>query len=296
MAELSSAFADLDELGFCVVPDVLDAGTIAEIRDRVLEQAELERERAVDVAYQAEAEDDDVNQWVYQLLNKGSVFWQLPIHPTARALAQHVLGKQHLLSTFDAHITYPGNKPMPMHADQWWMPPPVAPGAMHVRQGDITRSNGPNSGPEPAAHPITPPLIVNIMWMMSDFTLANGATRVVPRSHLSGATPTAGERYDEVVLEGSAGSVAVWDGRTWHGAGLNTTDHGRVGITTYFSGPMVRSLSNSTLGLRSDTKRELPEELLALVGFRPFSSYGMTDDPYAKIASPGDETLGELRR
>ena len=79
-----------------------------------------------DYHYQAEAEGDDVNQWVYQLINKGEEFLNLALHPTARALATHILGADHILSSLDAHITHPGNKTMPLHADQWWMPQPVA--------------------------------------------------------------------------------------------------------------------------------------------------------------------------
>ena len=56
---------------------------------------------------------DDVNQWVYQLINKGHVLRRLPVHEVASALARHLLGAEYLLSSMDAHITYPGNLRMP---------------------------------------------------------------------------------------------------------------------------------------------------------------------------------------
>ena len=50
---------------------------------------------------------------MYQLINKGEEFQNLALHPTARALATHILGAEHILSSLDAHITHPGNKTMP---------------------------------------------------------------------------------------------------------------------------------------------------------------------------------------
>jgi ectoine hydroxylase-related dioxygenase (phytanoyl-CoA dioxygenase family) len=129
---------------------------------------------------------------------------------------------------------------------------------------------------------------------MTDFTVSNGATRVVPRSHLSGNIPTAGESYDELQVEGTAGSILAWDGRTWHGSGLNTSDGARVGVTTYFAGPMIRQLGNLVYGTRGEVRSELPDELLALIGFKPFNSYGMTDDPGNDLIRHGDDTAGIL--
>ena len=277
-----------------MITDVVDTDTVAAIRTRVLEQAAAERTRSLDHDYPAEAEGDEVNQWVYQLVNKGELMRTLPTHPVASALARHVLGREYLLSSMDAHITYPGNLLMPLHADQWWMPPPMIPGEGYVRQGDITRSNVPTGQPEPAQHPITGPLIVNVMWAITDFTEANGATRIVPRSHLSGCSPAAGADYDTVVAEVPAGSIVAWDGRTWHAAGLNVAGEPRVGVTTYFCGPMVRQLSNGVHGLRREVQDVVDDRLLGLLGFTPFSSYGMTDDPSAAIVRSGDETAGIL--
>ncbi|NDH84046.1 MAG: hypothetical protein EBY65_04000, partial [Acidimicrobiia bacterium] len=259
------------------------------------EQAAAERARALDYHYQAEAEGDDVNQWVYQLINKGEEFQNLALHPTARALATHILGAEHILSSLDAHITHPGNKTMPLHADQWWMPQPVAPGTPHGRQGDMTRETGPFGEPTRATVPINPPLVANMMWMANDFTVANGATRIVPGSHLSGCLPDP-ERtdYGEIPIEAPAGSVLVWEGRTWHAAGLNTADHPRYGVVTYFCGPIIRSLGNLTYGMRTEVRESMSQELATLCGFTPWSSYGMTDHPSAMVASPGDETAGRL--
>lgn len=293
--DLDQLKADLDEHGYCIVADALSPDEVTALQTRITEQAAAERARALDYHYQAEAEGDDVNQWVYQLINKGEEFQNLALHPTARALATHILGADHILSSLDAHITHPGNKTMPLHADQWWMPQPVAPGTPHGRQGDMTRETGPFGEPTRATVPINPPLVANMMWMANDFTVANGATRIVPGSHLSGCLPDP-ERtdYGEIPIEAPAGSVLVWEGRTWHAAGLNTADHPRYGVVTYFCGPIIRSLGNLTYGMRTEVRESMSQELATLCGFTPWSSYGMTDHPSAMVASPGDETAGRL--
>ena len=119
--DLDQLKADLDGHGYCIVADALSPDEVTALRTRITEQAAAERVRALDYHYQAEAEGDDVNQWVYQLINKGEEFQNLALHPTARALATHILGAEHILSSLDAHITHPGNKTMPLHADQWWI-------------------------------------------------------------------------------------------------------------------------------------------------------------------------------
>ena len=292
---IDEACASLTKNGYCLIENVLPPERAAAFGKRVVDQAEAERVSAAEFKYSDTAYGDDVNQWVNQLLNKGEIFRSLPLHPVARALATHVLGAEHLLSAIDSHITYPGNKPMQLHADQWWLPPAAMPGEDYIRHGDMQRDTLLVDDPSPAKHPITGPAVLNIMWMMSDFTIANGATRLVPGSHLSGGVPSGEVRDDEIQVEGNAGSLLAWEGRTWHASGLNTSNCPRIGLITYFGGPMIRTLTNYTLGLRSEVKSELSNELLGLLGFAVREGgYGMTDDPNATVARAGDETRGKL--
>ena len=118
--------------------------------------------------------------------------------------------------------------------------------------------------------------------------------RCDPICHLSGQFPDPNRHYDEVVGEGTAGSIVAWDARMWHAAGQNVTAGARVGITTYFCGAMMRQLSNYVYGVRSEVKEDASDDYLGLLGFKPFSSYGMTDDPSCDVVRPGDETPGVL--
>jgi hypothetical protein len=92
------------------------------------------------------------------------------------------------------------------------------------------------------------PLMVSAMWAIDDFTVANGATRVVPGSHLHAEVDVAAET---VPVEMSAGSVALWDGRLVHGGGANTTTTARRGVAVLYSRAWLRQQENQFLCLDS---------------------------------------------
>jgi ectoine hydroxylase-related dioxygenase (phytanoyl-CoA dioxygenase family) len=73
------------------------------------------------------------------------------------------------------------------------------------------------------------PIVCNSMWALTDFTAANGATRLVPGSHL-GPNPDYGGKYETIAAEMPKGSVLIWDGALWHGGGANTTNTRRIGL------------------------------------------------------------------
>ena len=292
--DLDQLKADLDEHGYCIVADALSPDEVTALRTRITEQAAAERARALDYHYQAEAEGDDVNQWVYQLINKGEEFQNLALHPTARALATHILGAEHILSSLDAHITHPGNKTMPLHADQWWMPQPVAPGTPHGRQGDMTRETGPFGEPTRATVPINPPLVANMMWMANDFTVANGATRIVPGSHSADACPIRSGRT-MAKFRSRHRPARCWSGRAVPGMPPASTLP-IIPATAWSPTSADRSSAHSATSPTACAPRceSMSQELATLCGFTPWSSYGMTDHPSAMVASPGDETAGRL--
>ena len=294
-SDLAGLTEDMDRWGYCIIENALTSDGLDRVSHRLREQAREEKALGLGTTYQADPEGEHNNQWLYALVNKGREFWDLPMHPTMRALARHVLGEAHMLSAYDSHITYPSNQQMALHTDQWWMPQPVLPGERHWRVGDMGRGSPQTGEPSIADRPIAPPMVLNVMWMLCDFTDENGATRMVPGSHLSGMQPDAArDDYPTVVIEAPAGTALAWEGRTWHAAGLNRTRDPRYGVVTLYAAPCVRQLCNFPYALRPEVKAQMPEELLALLGLRPWESYGMTDDPIASIALGGEDVLGRL--
>jgi ectoine hydroxylase-related dioxygenase (phytanoyl-CoA dioxygenase family) len=75
--------------------------------------------------------------------------------------------------------------------------------------------------------PGEPFMSMTAIWMLDDFTIDNGATRIVPGSHMittplakSFAQPLA-HHPRELVVTGAAGSVLVFNGHLWHSGRKN---------------------------------------------------------------------------
>ncbi|MFT5111965.1 MAG: ectoine hydroxylase-related dioxygenase (phytanoyl-CoA dioxygenase family) [Parasphingorhabdus sp.] len=283
----------MDESGYCIIRNVIPPKTIEEIHQRIDAQARAEKLLEVTTQDQVQS-DDDKNQWVYMLINKGLIFQRLFENETAHEIVKHVLGANFLLSDFSATITHPGNGQMGLHKDQWWLPEPSMPGEPHQRCGDINRADVSKGQPNPSTKPINPPVICNVLWMVSDFTVENGGTRIVPGSHLSGTNPEPDGDYNTINATGFAGSAVIFEGRTWHSADLNTSDAPRYGITTYYGAPQFRQMLNFTYGMKNEVADSLSRKSRSLLGFKPWGGYGATGDQHAESIVRGDQQIGEL--
>jgi phytanoyl-CoA dioxygenase PhyH len=134
---------------------------------------------------------------------------------------------------------------------------------------------------------------VQIMVAISDFTAANGATRVIP-----GSNHWDDERVplqaETVPAEMRAGSALIWVGSTYHGGGQNTTDASRTGVIMSYDLANLRQEENQYLALPLEAVREMPEELQRLVGYSSGSNYmgyvevgGKYVDPHYLVAADG---------
>lgn len=288
--------ADIETWGYCLAADALVEPGLGAVRDRLLAQAKAERERGVTRHDSPVELGETRNQWVRVLSNKGRIFIDALVHnPVTRPIVHHLLGEEVLLSGLDSHITWPGNGAMGLHIDQWWMPHPVMPGETGwQRAGDVKRSRQRLGSPEPTDRAINPPVVVNVFYAVSDFTRANGATRLIPRSHLSGAHPEPHGSYAEVQPEVPAGTAVIWDGRTWHAAGANAGNGPRIGVSTYFTAPQFRQLVNFTLGTRPEVLEGMTDEDRRLFGFGIWEGIGNTGGAMAGLAEPGAGATGLL--
>src|SRR5262249_43945074 len=116
-ASSSEAKRQLDDNGFCVLGRLLSDGQVTKMRDRIVRQARIERERGV--AGIDDAQLTTQNQYIYAIINKGRVFLDLFEMDLIHELVAHLLGGEYLLSASDAVIAAPGVTDMPLHTDQW---------------------------------------------------------------------------------------------------------------------------------------------------------------------------------
>ena len=126
------------------------------------------------------------------------------------------------------------------------------------------------------------------MWALTDFTEANGATRVVPGSHTADCSPDYGAPYDSIPAEMARGSVLVWHGSLWHGGGANTTDERRVGIAMNYCAGWIRQQENQQLGIPRDIAAGFEPRLRQLVGYSIYSGLIGHIDKHDPVEMLGD--------
>ena len=152
---LSSEEKDfLDVNGYLPLENILTQEQIAKMIHRLDELAALEGE---DAGKELHQEGGTIR--VSNLVNKGPMFEIGFSHPRVLAAIRHVIGPRFKLSSLDCRMALPGQGHQGFHAD--W-----------------------RSGVEPGDY-----YVCNSMWLLDDFTVENGATRVVPGSHRSGKHP-----------------------------------------------------------------------------------------------------------
>ena len=234
----------LSEYGMCFVPDVLSAAEIERLRTALDEQAAAERA----LGELAPPGALGNKQHVANMVNKGRVFLDLVERPETDELAGFMLGRTFLVSSMTGGMFHaPTAEPQPLHRDQGYVP------AM-----------------------ATFPAACNLFWLLDDFTPENGSTHVVPGSHrwrpeYQIKPPP---REMSVQVEVPAGSVFAWEGRIWHGLGVNANGEPRRSITTYFCLPWMRQQENWGVSCLQEVLDEASPKVRARLGLRTYGTLG----------------------
>jgi ectoine hydroxylase-related dioxygenase (phytanoyl-CoA dioxygenase family) len=183
----------------------------------------------------------------YNLLAHGEVWQQVPVQPQVLELIEGVIGDECLVSSLASISLAPGETGQVIHADD-------------------------------QVHPLAKPhaaTVCNSMWALTDFTEANGATRVVPGSHLWQNPDYFGDptTIETVPAEMARGSVLVWHGSTWHGGGANNTaDETRIGVAMNYCAGYIRQQENQQLGIPFEVMATFTPQLRQLCGLGMYRS------------------------
>lgn len=130
---------------------------------------------------------------------------------------------------------------------------------------------------------------LSTIWALTDFTEANGATRVVPGSHRDHDVSHYRPEHT-VPAEMPRGSVVVYSGRTVHGGGHNTTDSTRIGINVDYVLGWLRQEENQYLSVPIERVKELPERVQRLLGYEMGAyALGYIDDVRSPMTLLRDE-------
>jgi len=195
---------------------------------------------------------------------------ELVMHPLVLAASARFLGHA---TNFQLHLTQaiaigPDSPAQPIHRDQWAF----------------------DFFPFPAGYEVQ----CNTIWALTDFTEANGATRVVVGSNKA-EDRLRFEQEDTEPAEMERGSVLVYSGSVYHGGGANRTDTVRTGINITYNLAWLRQEENQYLSVPREVAETLPVELLRLMGYaRGAYALGYIDDLRDPIDAvrPGQGAVG----
>ena len=132
-------------------------------------------------------------------------------------------------------------------------------------------------------------LMVNMLVMVDDFTLENGATKMVPGSHRVAERPDDEEIERRTVrLVGPAGSIVLFDSNLWHSAAPNHTQGPRKALTLTFTRPFCKQQMDYPRMLGDDWPRD--ERMRQLLGYNARVPAGYDEwyqPPEKRMYKPG---------
>lgn len=197
------------------------------------------------------------------LVARSQSFHHLAMHPLVLDTAAKVLGPY--CQKFQLHLTQvikidPGETAQMLHCDQLVYNPFRFPKGMECE--------------------------LHTMWALTEFTEENGATRVIPGSHIwvDERSPSPDETVAAAMPKGS---VLLFTGSLYHGGGANRSQEPRIGIEVGYNLGWLRQEENQYLAVPPHIARSLPEKLQSLIGYSmggyALGYFGDTQHPKAAL-------------
>jgi ectoine hydroxylase-related dioxygenase (phytanoyl-CoA dioxygenase family) len=197
--------ASLQDAGFLVLPDVISSGRLERLSTAY--DGALSKGGAPDL----KTARDGSQVRLAQLVKYDTEFDNLLVLGPVLEACEAIIGQRFKMSGLRARTVFPGAAGQGLHVD------------VAVDQDDWP--------------------VVGFIVMLDAFRGENGATRFVPGSHKwakrwRNATTNDRPNHDEEVAAcGTAGSVIVFNGSTWHGFGANVTNAPRRSIQGHYVPP-----------------------------------------------------------
>jgi ectoine hydroxylase-related dioxygenase (phytanoyl-CoA dioxygenase family) len=242
MPEASALAERIRTDGYVVVPDLITPRDVAEIKRSLAPWLQEHQFGRNDF-------EGFRSERVYALLAKAPAIARIVEHPLVLAVLDQLLRPHYQLSACLAIQVHPGETAQGWHFDDGYV-----------------------AIPRPR-----PMMGVSAIWAFDDFTEDNGATEVIPGSHLFGATDWAepdDARAVKVCMP--AGSAVLFAGTLLHRGGAHRGSATRLGITPQYCEPWVRQIENMALAVPPELARGYSERVQELLGYdilEPFIGY-----------------------
>ena len=261
---VTAHIARIQEQGYTLVPEFLQPEEVARIRHAFNTEVPITEMRAIGT--------DTGRTWrAHNLLAKTRAVDYLFLDPRLRAIVEGVIGRYTQINVTTLFNTLPGEIRQHLHQDDglWPIPRP------------------------------RPSFLSNALIALDDFEIENGATHVVPYSHLWHDRPVDQAAETEQVCMPS-GTMLMWEGSLWHAGGANTSDRERMGFFMSHQVSYLRPQEIQLLGVPPDIVRAMPKKLQRLLGYHPFGLGVDGRDPIdvlydGVVVNPGARPASEWR-
>jgi ectoine hydroxylase-related dioxygenase (phytanoyl-CoA dioxygenase family) len=112
------------------------------------------------------------------------------------------------------------------------------------------------------------PLMLNLLIMLDDFTLENGATYLLAGSHKKDKRPDINEFYEKSDRAiGKKGNILFFNSNLWHAAGINNSPNERRAITITFSKPFMKQQFDYCRAIGYESIESMSIELQQIIGY-----------------------------
>ncbi len=218
---------------YAVVENALTAEAVAEIKDALAPYLKGELMGRNDF-------EGFHSERVYALLTKTPGLAHIIEHPLTMGVVDEFLQPGYLLSAAIAINVHPGETPQDFHIDDGG-------------NAEVLKRPRPMVG-------------VSTIWALDDFTDDNGATEIIPGSHLWGEDGTPREE-EAVRITMPAGSVVIFAGNTFHRGGANNSGATRLGITAQYCQPWLRQIEQMVLAVPPEAARQYSPRIQEMLGY-----------------------------
>lgn len=252
--------AEIRRQGYTIIPDFMDAGTLAAVRAGLAPFQGSHHGRNDFEGFLTER--------IYTLVARAPVFQDLAEDARVMALMERFLQPGFLLTASQSIQINPGETAQGVHTDDGFYRLPR---------------------PRPA-------ISFTLIAAVDPFTRANGCTEVVPGSHLWGE-PGAPDRPTDlaeieamlVPVEMPAGACFVMAGTALHRGGANRSDRPRLAFTNQYCEPWARPQENFFLAIPPEEARAMSPRVQRLLGYDIWPAFmGMVTGSHpAKSLEPG---------
>ncbi len=251
---------ELEEQGYCIIPDFLSAETLRAVRDGLAPYLGRHRGRNDFEGFKTER--------VYTLVARGKVFEDIAEDARVMAACSHYLQPGFLLTASQSICIHPGETAQPLHYDDTFY-----------------------TIPRPR-----PPVSISTIVAVDAFTAENGGTEVIPGSHrwddeavggayrgaMSGKPMPQSLERELVPIEMPAGACVFFLGTLVHRGGANRSQAPRLAFSNQYCQPWARTQENFFLGVPREKVRAMSPQLQSLLGYNiwpPFMGHVTASHP-----------------